>query len=66
MSGTSDPGEPVSGGRRDRRAAEDRARRNALFLAMLFGGVFLVNGILLVLIAILLEALGLRGASGVP
>jgi hypothetical protein len=37
-----------------------------LFLAALVGGVFIINGILLVLLVALLEALGLWTAAPVP
>jgi hypothetical protein len=64
MSEMPDRGEPVSVRRRDRQAAEARARRNALILVALVGGVFVVNGILLVLLVALLEALGWWGTTG--
>ena len=46
-------------GRLDRRAAEARALRDALFGVALFAGVVLVNGILAILFIALMQALGL-------
>jgi len=51
-----DDGEPISRGQLDRRAAEARALRNALFGAALFGAVVLVGGILAILFIELLQA----------
>jgi hypothetical protein len=53
-----DNGEPVSRGQVDRRAAEARAFRNALFGVALFTGVVLVNGVLAILLIEALQALG--------
>ena len=53
-----DNGEPISRGQLDRRAAEARALRNALFGVALFTGVVLVNGILFILLIELLQAIG--------
>jgi len=53
-----DDGEPISRGQFDRRAAEARAFRNALFTVSLFAGVVLVNGILAILLIELLQAMG--------
>lgn len=60
-------GEPISAGRRDRRATEARALRNALFAAGLFAGAVLINGILAMLLIELLQAIGWwepAGATG--
>lgn len=45
-----DDGEPMSDGRRDRRAAERRALGNALFASVLFAGVVVVSGVLFILL----------------
>lgn len=65
-----DDGEPISRGQVDRRVAEARALRNSLFAAALFGVVFLVNGILVVLLIEFVQAIGwwelpaVRGQDG--
>ena len=53
-----DDGEPISRGQLDRKAAEARALRNALFAVGLFTGVVLVNGILAILLIELFQAIG--------
>lgn len=53
-----DDGEPISRGQLDRRAAEARALRNALFAAALFGGVVLINGILAILLIEFFQSIG--------
>ena len=58
-----DIGEPLSRGHVDRRAAEGRALRDALFGVALFSGVVLVNGILAILLIALMQALGLWGPA---
>jgi hypothetical protein len=58
-----DIGEPLSRGQVDRRAAEARALRDALFGVALFTGVVLVNGILAILFIALMQALGLWGMA---
>lgn len=58
MTDMRDHGEPLSRGQLDRRAAEARALRNALFGVALFTGVVLVNGILFILLIELLQAIG--------
>jgi hypothetical protein len=58
-----DIGEPLSRGQVDRRAAEARALRDALFGVALFTGVVLVNGILAILFIALMQALGLWGTA---
>lgn len=58
-----DIGEPLSRGQVDRRSAEARAVRDALFGVALFTGVVLVNGILAILFIALMQALGLWGSA---
>lgn len=58
-----DIGEPLSRGQVDRRAAEARALRDALFGVALFTGVVLVNGILAILFIAVMQALGLWGTA---
>jgi hypothetical protein len=53
-----DTGEPISRVQLDRRAAEARAFRDALFGVALFTGVVLINGILFILLIELLQAVG--------
>jgi hypothetical protein len=48
----------VTSGRRDRSAAERRARRDVLIFVAIFGGALLINGLLTVLLIACLEALG--------
>jgi hypothetical protein len=54
-----DAGEPISRGQLNRRGAEARALRTALFGVAFFTGVVLVNGILAILFIALMQALGL-------
>ena len=58
-----DAGEPISRGRRDRRRVELAALRIVLFMVALFGGVWLVNGILAILFIALMQELGLWGTA---
>jgi hypothetical protein len=51
-------GEPLSGGRVDRRAADARAFRGTLLMVGLFTGVVLVNGVLALVLIEVLQALG--------
>jgi hypothetical protein len=53
-----DDGEPISRGQLDRRAAEMRALRGALFVAAFFGGAVLINGILGILLIEFFQAIG--------
>lgn len=53
-----DEREPASIGRRRRRAAEVRALRDALFAAVLFGAVVLINGLLAILLIAWWQAIG--------
>ena len=53
-----DDGEPISHGQLDRRAAEARALRDALFAVALFTGVVLINGILAILLIELFQTIG--------
>jgi hypothetical protein len=53
-----DDGEPISRGQLDRRAAEGRAFRDALFAAAFFAGVILVNGMLAMLLIELIQVIG--------
>ena len=53
-----DAGEPMSRGQLDRRAADARASRGALFWVALCTGAILVNGILAILFVALMQALG--------
>ena len=53
-----DDGKPIGRGQLDRRAAEPGALRDTLFAVAFFGGVWLVNGILVILLIALLQAIG--------
>ena len=53
-----DHGEPISRGQLDRRAAEIRALRDALFVAAFFGGVVLINGVLAILLIEFFQSIG--------
>ena len=53
-----DDGEPISRGQLDRRAANARALRNALWFVALFSGSVLINGILFILLIGWLQAIG--------
>jgi hypothetical protein len=53
-----DDGEPISRGQLDRRAAETRALRDSLFAAALFGGVVLINGIVVILLIEFFQSIG--------
>lgn len=53
-----DEGEPIALGQVDRKAADALALRNTLFAVAFFGGVWLVNGILVILLIGLLQAIG--------
>jgi len=53
-----DAGEPLSRGQVDRRSADARALRNALFGVALFTGVVLINGVLAILLIEALQAIG--------
>jgi hypothetical protein len=53
-----DDGEPISRGQLDRRADEMRALRDSLFVAAIFGGAVLINGILAILLIEFLQAIG--------
>lgn len=50
--------EPIAFGRVDRKAADARALSNTLFAVAFFGGVWLVNGIIVILLIGLLQAIG--------
>jgi len=58
-----DQGEPIAVGQANRKAVDARALSNALFAVAFFGGVWLVNGILFILLIGLLQAFGLWEAS---
>jgi hypothetical protein len=53
-----DDGEPISRGQLDRRAAEQRALRDSLFVAAFIGGVVLINGILAILLIEFFQSVG--------
>jgi hypothetical protein len=53
-----DPGEPISRGQLDRRAADERALRDSLLVAAFFGGVVLINGILAILLIEFFQSIG--------
>lgn len=53
-----DDGEPISRGQLDRRAAEIRALREALFVVAFFGGVVLINGILAIVLIEFFQSMG--------
>jgi hypothetical protein len=53
-----DEGEPIAFGQVDRKGADTRALRDTLFTVAFFGGVWLVNGILVILLIALLQAIG--------
>lgn len=70
MTAMRDEGEPISRGQVDRRAADARAMRDALFGVALFTVVVLVNGILAILGIEALQAIGVwptpEASSGAP
>ncbi|HEX5013843.1 MAG TPA: hypothetical protein VFV72_06740 [Candidatus Limnocylindrales bacterium] len=51
-------GEPISRGQIDRRAVEMKALRDSVFVAAVFGGVVLINGILAILLIEVFQAIG--------
>ena len=53
-----DDGEPISRGQLDRRVVEFKALRGTLFVAAIFGGAFLINGILAILLIEFLQSIG--------
>ena len=53
-----DEGEPISPGQLDRRAADKRALRDAFSCVAFFGGVMLINGIVVILLIELAQTLG--------
>lgn len=54
-----DEGEPISAGRRDRKAAEARAFANAMFLVVGFAVASAATGLLAILLIEVLRAMGL-------
>jgi len=63
--GMRDDGEPIGRGQPDRRAADARAIRDALFSVAFFTGVMLVNGILVILLIELARTFGWWETSSV-
>ena len=63
MTTVSDPGEPISAGRVDRRKLEAEALRNVLFFVALFGGCVLINGLLAILLIGWLQSIGVWEVS---
>ncbi len=53
-----DQGEPIGRGQLDRRGADARAFRDGLFSVAFFTTILLVNGILVILLIGLLQAIG--------
>lgn len=61
MTTVSDPSEPISAGRVDRRKLE--ALRNVLFFVALFGGSVLINGLLAIVLIGWLQSIGVWEVS---